>query len=183
MRLTPAELEVIKALLSGVPPIVSVAVAAMAIKATRRTSQETLDHQRELARDERLWKERSAVYQEILKWGRRVQSERRRVWSDASLPFTPLHLDDVQHDMDVMRARIDAFASDEVRQLIEDWIRAQIGFDAVLVTGADFGPSWAALESVTDRLDGQIRSELGAGMNDRRPFESGTYLMRSRISL
>jgi hypothetical protein len=90
---------------SAVAAICSAAVALVAIRSNERNTVRTLDAERRLRADDRLWERRHEVYLELLSWLR--TAARAEDLSTSASNGLPLDLND----------RLTAFASPDVRRL------------------------------------------------------------------
>lgn len=92
-------------------PVLTAAVSTVAIIVNQRSTRRTLEHERLMAADGRLWQWRAEVYVELL--------ERLAEWNDmtkTSAPPVP-----TWESMRVLHARLVAFGSPQVVELLEQW--------------------------------------------------------------
>lgn len=166
--------------------LASVAVAAIAIYVNRQTTQYTLRHQLNLAHDERIWQQRSETYLELIVWMDEWDDKSRNISSDIS----SIDLSGEQAESDRRRqAKVAAFASSEIVELVKLWRQGMASFALVLhdLLAAkaaidqlnvdpdsvreryrkevnkfheSFEPIYGTLEAVRADIHSQIRSEL-----------------------
>lgn len=108
MRLTGNEVALIAAGLTTWMAIVTV-------RTTRWTTNATLQHQRDLAQDERVWRERSALYLDMADWLNQLEQWALDSIDNPEQPITPPQDDSEIRETMRLHARIDTFASDEVK--------------------------------------------------------------------
>ncbi|MGH3401890.1 MAG: hypothetical protein ACRDRJ_05110 [Streptosporangiaceae bacterium] len=109
----------------SVVALASVGVSALAVRGARATTTATLRHQLGMAREERVWRERSAAYLELLKWMAERDDQIPNItgdWETASLP------PDRQVSERETLARIQAYGSREVNELLSEWRRLNAAF-------------------------------------------------------
>lgn len=176
--------------LPNIVAFTSVVVAAIAIHMNRRMAQSALGHQIKLAHDERIWEQRSGVYIELLVWMDEWDTKLSWVTAEPS----SLDLSGEQIDSDRERqAKVTAFASGEIRELVSRWRMSTASFatalhhlysakknlderelepeevsQELLVKAAEFNktvePILHESETVTNRIRDLIRSELQSGL-------------------
>src|SRR4051794_17592333 len=87
----------------------TVIAGALGALAALAGGQLTANHQRDLSRDTKLWDARAKLYLSLLQWVKLQESAMDdEDWGQLDLPLAEKQLPDLQ-------ARIDAFASDRVR--------------------------------------------------------------------
>jgi hypothetical protein len=109
--------------------LASVAVAAVAIYVNRRMTQDTLRHQLDLTHNERIWQQRSETYLELLVWMDEWDDKSRNITSD----FSSMDLSGEQAESDRRtQAKVDAFASSKIVELVKLWRQGMASFALVL---------------------------------------------------
>ncbi|GAA4242605.1 hypothetical protein GCM10022254_76210 [Actinomadura meridiana] len=164
MRLTPNEVALITSGLTTFMALVTVVV-------TRRNTRDTLQHQRELAHDERVWHERAALYLDLLDWVQRQEAHVTTHLGNPDLPAVLQSSDEEVRDNHRRRARVHAYASDEVKGLEHEMhtvLLAMVAWNGSLVRDGRWGdirsPEYehhsGQVKQHREALVGQIRREL-----------------------
>jgi hypothetical protein len=109
------------AILTLAPSLVafaSVAVAALAIRANRRTTDSSLLQQSRLVHDERVWRERSDTYLEVLMWMDERSRQLAQITADPNTMW--LSKDREEYHRRTL-AKVTTYASQDLIDLISNW--------------------------------------------------------------